>query len=189
MIPIWENRVLTVKTLSIKIKMCLVEHTLSSRPLKAVANQNIQKPLDFDYDQKLKVRNIANQPVVPWLKKSSSELPKQKLTWPGRDEPQRKQRSEWSRENEWNLKVHDIVWLVIDAVKHWEYKCGRTVDVFTVNESRTKSAIFKLIYGESNRPVVYLTTVFYDFDSEIINRAGDVGAPFKYQQEPRDMRK
>ena len=98
--------------------------------------------------------------------------------------PQWNQRSKWSKEYVRNLKERELVWMVDDSVKRFEYKMGRVIKVFKGDYGVVGSARVKMAHGDFIRPVVKLAPVFYEGVSEIENRAGDVGATNEQKLEP-----
>ena len=66
-----------------------------------------------------------------------------------------------------NLKEGELVWLADGSIKRWEYKLGRFIEIFTVNDGVVRSARVKIAQGEMNRPVVKLAPAFHDGVSKI----------------------
>ena len=196
MIAVLDNRSLTDEVLN--TKMCLVEQTLDARPLTAVSDD----PEDLTAltpNHFLLGRENASEPFMPSSERYH-DLRKSFKTaqaysdmmwkrWTREYLPQWNQRSKWSKELVRNLKEGELVWLVDDSVKRWEYKLGRIFEIFTGNDGVVRSARVKMAHGELNRPVMKLAPVFYDGVSEIENTAGDVGATSDQLEKPSDSKK
>ena len=101
--------------------------------------------------------------------------------------PQWNQRSKWSKEHVRNLKERELVWVVDDSLKRFEYKMGRVIKVLKGDDGVVRSARVKMAHRDFNRPVVKLAPVFYDGVSEMENRAGNVGATTEQKHEPSDQ--
>ena len=196
MIAILDNRSLTDEVFS--TTMCLVEQTLNARPLTAVSDD----PEDLTAltpNHFLLGRENASAPFMPSSERYHDLRRSFKTAqayadmiwkrWTREYLPQWNQRSKWSKEHVRNLKEGELVWLVDDSVKRYEYKLGRIIEIFTGNDGVVRSARVKMAHGELNRPVVKLAPVFYDGVSEIENRAGDVGATSNQLEKPSDGKK
>ena len=75
------------------------------------------------------------------------------------------------------------------SVNRCELKVARIIEVFTGKDGFAQSVRVIMAHEELNRSVVKFAPVFYDFNSEIENSAGNVGATSKHQQELLQRRK
>ena len=82
-------------------------------------------------------------------------------------------------------KEGEIVGIVDESMKIWEFKMGRIMHVFKHNDGVVRSARD----GEFNRSMVKLALASYDGVSEIKNWAGDACATIEQKQEQSEQQK
>ena len=183
MFAVLGNRRLTDETLQTTI--CIVEQTLNARPLTPVSSDPNDLEALTPNHFLLGRANIA----VPFFPSAENYADLNKsfkaaqayasLTWKRWTKeflPQSNVRTKWTRGDQRNLEVGDLVWLVDENSNRCDYKLARVTDVHPGSDGVVRAATIKTVDGSYKRPVVKLAPVFHNecFQSE--NRAGDVGA-------------
>ena len=74
--------------------------------------------------------------------------------------PQWNERTKWNKEEDRQLEVKDLVWIVDENVKRARYKVGRVIEVYPGSDGRVRSALSKTEDEKLKSPVVKLAPMF-----------------------------
>ena len=163
MINILGSRRLTDETLS--TTMCMVEQVLNARPLTPVSNDandlealtpnhfligrpNVNLPkcvhAATNVDYRKAYRNSELYTDLIWQRWLKEYLPQFNL------------RQKWFKENDEQISVDDLVWIVNTDLRRSQYELGRVKEIYTASDGNVRSALVRTIKGEYKRPVVKL---------------------------------
>ena len=166
MINILGSRRLTDETLS--TTMCMVEQVLNARPLTPVSNDandlealtpnhfligrpNVNLPkcvhAATNVDYRKAYRNSELYTDLIWQRWLKEYLPQFNL------------RQKWFKENDEQISVDDLVWIVNTDLRRSQYELGRVKEIYTASDGKMRSALVRTIKGEYKRPVVKLITL------------------------------
>ena len=175
------NRSLTEESLP----MCLVEQTLNARPITPASDGSASLEALTPSHFLLGRANVG----IPFLSNAGVYSNHHKLFrscqayadmyWVEEYSPQNNARTQWT-EQEANVEVGDLVWLVDINVKWCHYKMTRIQEIFPAEDGVVRSVLIKTHDGTFRRPVVKLAPLFNErFQSE--NGVAIVGASNEMQ--------
>ena len=170
--------------------MCLVEQTLTARPLTLVSSDATDLEAITPNFFLLGNKNLS----LPFLSGAEQFVDRRKLflqtqayadiIWDRfRIEyfPTLNSQKEWQTTTDRILQQGDLVWLVEDSDKRGYYNLGRITETFECSDGVIRSAKIRTKDGYYKRPVVMLAPVLPTGNDVFTKeyRAGDVGAEFK----------
>ena len=140
------------------ITMCLKEQTLNARPLTSVSD-DLYDLEDLTPNHFLLGRANLTTPLLPDAHRYIFSV----IIW---SRWTKEYVSDWNMRNKWNkddvrqLKVNDLVWVVVENVKRSNYKMTRIVEVQEGSDGRVRSATVVTKDGKLKRPVAKLAPLF-----------------------------
>ena len=85
-------------------------------------------------------------------------------------------RDKWNKDDVRQLKLNDLVWVVVENVERSNYKMARILGIQEGSDGRVRSATVVTKDGKIKRPVVKLAPLIYESVVRVKNRASNVGA-------------